>query len=156
VMIKMESTLESMGFDEYEELALRTASKESLVDESTMLNAAALGLNREAGEIADHVKKVMFHGHPLDEATRDKIAKEIGDILWYCAMGARGIGVGLGDIAEMNVEKLRKRYPEGFSTENSLNRPHGSPSALRYPCLSRKRAGSSTAVFTASETVSAI
>ena len=113
------------SFDEYQELALRTASKESLVDQSTMLNAAALGLNGEAGEIADHVKKIMFHGHPLDDATRDKIAKEIGDILWYCAIGARGIGLGLSEIAEMNVEKLKKRYPEGFSTENSLNRPHG-------------------------------
>lgn len=113
------------GFDEYQELALRTASKESLVDQSTMLNAAALGLNGEAGEIADHVKKLMFHGHPLDDATRDKIAKEIGDILWYCAMGARAIDMGLGEIAAMNVEKLRKRYPEGFSTERSLNRPHG-------------------------------
>ena len=114
-----------MNFDNYQELALRTASRESLVDESTMLNAAALGLNGEAGEIADHVKKVMFHGHPLDDDTRDKIAKELGDILWYCAMGARGIGIGLGDIAQMNVEKLKKRYPDGFSTENSLNRPLG-------------------------------
>ncbi|MEO5589439.1 MAG: nucleoside triphosphate pyrophosphohydrolase family protein [Gemmatimonadaceae bacterium] len=112
-------------FDEYEELALRTASAESLVDERTMLNAAALGLNGEAGEIADHVKKLIFHGHPLDDATRDKIAKEIGDILWYCAMGARGIGVPLSRIAGMNVEKLKKRYPEGFSTDRSLNRPDG-------------------------------
>jgi len=112
-------------FDLYQQLALRTASAESLVDSGTMLNAAALGLNGEAGEIADHVKKVMFHGHPLDEATRDKIAKEIGDILWYCAMGARGLGLGLGEIAEMNVEKLKKRYPEGFSSDRSLNRPHG-------------------------------
>ena len=116
---------ERVGFDEYQELALRTASKESLTDESTMLNAAALGLNGEAGEIADHVKKIMFHGHPLDDATRDKIAKEIGDILWYCAMGSRGIGIDLGEIARMNVEKLRKRYPSGFSTEESLHRPHG-------------------------------
>jgi NTP pyrophosphatase (non-canonical NTP hydrolase) len=113
------------GFDEYQELALRTASRESLVDQPTMLNAAALGLNGEAGEIADHIKKIMFHGHPLDEVTREKIAKEIGDILWYCAMGARGIGMSLSEIAVMNVEKLKKRYPEGFSTENSLNRPHG-------------------------------
>lgn len=112
-------------FDTYQELALRTASAESLKDSSTMLNTAALGLSGESGEIADHVKKVMFHGHPLDEATRDKIAKEIGDILWYCAMGARGIGLGLSEVATMNVEKLKKRYPEGFSTENSLNRPHG-------------------------------
>ena len=113
------------SFDEYQALALRTASPESLVDSATMLNAAALGLNGEAGEIADHVKKIMFHGHPLDDATRDKIAKEIGDILWYCAMAARGLGLGLGDVAEMNVEKLRKRYPDGFSSDRSLNRPHG-------------------------------
>ncbi|HUQ47619.1 MAG TPA: nucleoside triphosphate pyrophosphohydrolase family protein [Gemmatimonadaceae bacterium] len=112
-------------FDTYQDLALRTASASSLQDTSTMLNTAALGLAGESGEIADHVKKVMFHGHPLDDATKDKIAKEIGDILWYCAMGAQGIGISLGEIATMNVEKLKKRYPEGFSTENSLNRPHG-------------------------------
>jgi len=112
-------------FNTYQDLALRTASAESLADTGTMLNTAALGLSGESGEIADHIKKIMFHGHPLDDATRDKIAKELGDILWYCAMGARGIGLSLGDIATMNVEKLKKRYPEGFSSENSLNRPHG-------------------------------
>ena len=112
-------------FDEYQRLALRTASSESLTDAGTTLNAAALGLNGEAGEIADHVKKIMFHGHPLDDATRDKVAKEIGDILWYCALAARGIGLNLGEVANMNVEKLKKRYPEGFSTDRSLNRPDG-------------------------------
>lgn len=112
-------------FDTYQELALRTASPESTATSLTLLNSAALGLSGESGEIADHVKKVMFHGHPLDDAMRDKIAKEIGDILWYCAMGAKGIGLGLGEIARMNVEKLKKRYPDGFSSERSLDRQHG-------------------------------
>ena len=116
---------EFTDFDTYEALALRTASPTSTESELAMLTSAALGLSGESGEIADHVKKIAYHGHPLDDATRDKIAKEIGDILWYCAMGSRGIGIGLGEIAQMNVEKLKKRYPEGFSTENSLNRPHG-------------------------------
>ena len=117
------STLED--FDEYQELALRTASPQSTKSEQTLLDAAALGLSGESGEIADHVKKILYHGHPLDDDTRDKIAKEIGDILWYCAVGARGINMSLAEIARMNVEKLRKRYPEGFSTEKSLHRPHG-------------------------------
>lgn len=112
-------------FDEYQELALRTASGKSIEGELAMLTTAALGLSGESGEIADHIKKIVYHGHPLDDETRDKIAKEIGDILWYCAMGSRGIGIGLAEIARMNVEKLKKRYPQGFSTEESLNRPHG-------------------------------
>ncbi|MFN2602233.1 MAG: nucleoside triphosphate pyrophosphohydrolase family protein [Gemmatimonadaceae bacterium] len=112
-------------FDEYQELALRTASSASAESETALLMSAALGLSGESGEIADHVKKIVYHGHPLDDETRDKIAKEIGDILWYCAIGSRGIGIDLAEIARMNVEKLRKRYPEGFTTENSLNRPHG-------------------------------
>jgi NTP pyrophosphatase (non-canonical NTP hydrolase) len=113
------------AFDTYQELALRTASPTSTETESAMLTSAALGLSGESGEIADHVKKIVYHGHALDDDTRNKIAKEIGDILWYCAIGSRGIGVSLSEIARMNVEKLRKRYPEGFTTERSVNRPHG-------------------------------
>ena len=112
-------------FDVYQGLALRTASAESTATPLTLLDASALGLSGESGEIADHVKKILYHGHPLDDATRDKIAKELGDILWYCALGAKGIGMSLAEIAVMNVAKLEKRYPDGFSTENSLNRPHG-------------------------------
>ena len=121
----MKPLQELSDFDEYQELALRTASPKSTESELAMLTSAALGLSGESGEIADHVKKIVYHGHPLDDETRDKIAKEIGDILWYCAIGSRGIGIGLAEIARMNVEKLRKRYPAGFSTRKSLTRPHG-------------------------------
>lgn len=80
---------------------------------------AVLGLNGEAGEIADHVKKAVFHGHTLDHVA---LAKELGDILWYVAQAATASGFGLDEIAAMNIEKLRKRYPEGFSSEASINR----------------------------------
>jgi NTP pyrophosphatase (non-canonical NTP hydrolase) len=53
---------------------------------------------------------------------RDKIIDEAGDCLWYLAAIASGLGVGLGEIAEGNVEKLRKRYPEGFEAHRSVNR----------------------------------
>ena len=105
-----------MNFNEYQKLALRTASKQS--DENTIMNGV-LGLNGEAGEVADLVKKHLFQGHELD---KDKFAYEIGDILWYCAVLAEGINYTLSMIADMNVDKLKKRYPNGFEAERSLNR----------------------------------
>lgn len=78
-----------------------------------------MGLSGESGEVTDHIKKVAFQGHDLD---KEEIAKELGDVLWYVARTADSIGYKLEDIAEMNVKKLRKRYPNGFSEEASRNR----------------------------------
>ena len=105
-----------MNFNEYQVLALRTASKQS--NENMIINGA-LGLNGEAGEVADIIKKHLFQGHELD---KDKIAYEIGDVLWYCAVLAKGIGHSLDTIADMNIDKLKKRYPNGFLAEASINR----------------------------------
>lgn len=69
--------------------------------------------------MADIIKKHIGHGHPLDT---EKVHKELGDVLWYVAVLARRIGSTLEDVAASNVEKLRKRYPEGFSSERSINR----------------------------------
>ena len=102
--------------NEYQQLALRTSGAK---DPEHMVLNSALGLNGEAGEVADLVKKHIFQGHDLD---RDKMAKELGDVLWYVASGAAGIGYTLAEIAEMNAEKLRRRYPDGFDVEKSLNR----------------------------------
>ena len=82
---------------------------------------AALGLCGEAGEFADLVKKAMFHG-PGHELDVDKAAKELGDVLWYIADAAAALGISLEKVAEMNRDKLRKRYPEGFQPKASAQR----------------------------------
>jgi NTP pyrophosphatase (non-canonical NTP hydrolase) len=65
------------------------------------------------------IKKMAAHGHPT---TKQEMADELGDILWYLAESATACDLTLNEVAEMNVEKLRERYPEGFSQERSINR----------------------------------
>jgi NTP pyrophosphatase (non-canonical NTP hydrolase) len=103
-----------MKLNEYQELASRTAHHHF----NEKLNYA-LGLNGEAGEVADLIKKQVFHNHDINLAD---VAKELGDTLWYISNLARSYGFSLEGIAEMNIRKLQKRYPEGFSTEASVNR----------------------------------
>lgn len=109
-----------MTANEYQELALRTLNRE--LTNSEILADGALGLNGEAGECADIVKKYMFQGHALD---REHLAKELGDVAWYLAVTAYAIGYKLGDILQMNIEKLQERYPEGFDEFRSRNRKAG-------------------------------
>lgn len=80
---------------------------------------AALGLAGESGEVADHVKKMLAQGHDLDT---QHVAKELGDILWYVVLACDAINVPLGNVMQMNIDKLRKRYPDGFDAERSRNR----------------------------------
>lgn len=101
---------------------MRTASRETLASLTTQLTTAALGFAGEGGEFAEQIKKFLYHGHRLDV---EKLEKEVGDILWYCALAAKGLGTDLDAIAEANIRKLEARYPDGFSTERSLHRPHG-------------------------------
>lgn len=78
-----------------------------------------LGIAGEVGEVADLVKKSLFHGHKIDQ---ESIKKELGDVLWYMAQLARLAGITLEDVAVANIEKLKERYPDGFSVEASINR----------------------------------
>ena len=107
-----------MTINEYQTAALRTAQTEELTHIELVMNAA-LGLCGESGEVSDIVKKFRFQGHDLDF---DHIAKELGDIAWYLAVGAYAIGYDLETILQMNVDKLKARYPDGFSTDRSLHR----------------------------------
>ena len=107
-----------MTINEYQTAALRTAQTDKLTANELLLNAA-LGLCGESGEVADLLKKYHFQGHNLDF---DHVAKELGDVAWYLAVGAYAIGYNLETILQMNVDKLKARYPDGFSTDRSLHR----------------------------------
>ena len=105
-----------MSFKEYQELAQRTSNTKNKSDK---LMNGLLGLNGEAGEAIDILKKYYYQGHELD---REKLKDECSDVLWYLAEIAEGLGITLEDIAKHNIDKLKKRYPEGFAMERSLNR----------------------------------
>ena len=106
-----------MDFNEYQILAMKTASDKS---KQNMVLNGVMGLCGEAGECIDVVKKHMFQGHELD---RKKLIDEASDCLWYLAEIASGLDMPLEEIARHNVEKLSRRYPNGFDIDRSVNRP---------------------------------
>lgn len=106
-----------MTGNEYQALARRTMNP-ALTPEEMLINGV-MGLGGESGEVLDLMKKHLFHGHPLD---REALVKELGDVAWYLAECATALEVPLDIILETNIEKLKRRYPEGFSTERSLHR----------------------------------
>lgn len=105
--------MSDLTFNEYQRESARTRAGEP------DLILAALGLTGEAGEFADHVKKWYAQGHEIDE---DKLALELGDLLWYIACAADALGRRMSHIAIGNVAKLAARYPDGFTVERSMNR----------------------------------
>ena len=84
----------------------------------TILNAC-LGLSGEVGEFNDMIKKWIFHEKELDE---EHLKKECGDIMWYIAMMCHAFRWDLDKIMQMNIDKLKARYPEGFDTDRANNR----------------------------------
>ena len=106
--------------NEYQLEALRTAS--GMNKEYPMSLNGVMGLAGESGECVDMMKKHLFQGHPLEV---EHMAKELGDVAWYLAITAHAIGYDLETILQMNVDKLRKRYPNGFEAQRSLHREEG-------------------------------
>lgn len=116
-----------MNMTEYQRLAMRTANFAIYSSDMDAVVNAALGLCGEAGEFADILKKHLYqnseeHPTPID---RTHLEKELGDILWYVALACEGLGTNISTIMEMNIEKLRKRYPDGFSADRSQHREKG-------------------------------
>ena len=109
-----------MTINEYQKLAMTTLNPE-LSKKDVLINSV-MGLCGEAGEAIDIVKKWLAQGHELD---KEHLAKELGDIAWYLAEAATALELPLEDILRANLEKLKKRYPEGFEAGRSLQRPQG-------------------------------
>lgn len=107
-----------MTLNEYQKEVLRTETR-PLADNTEHLVAHTLGLAGEAGEFANIVKKAWAHGHDWDVA---HMRDELGDVLWYVSALAFRLGMSLEEVAQTNVTKLQKRYPDGFSSERSINR----------------------------------
>ena len=106
-----------MTINEYQKLAMTTLNKD-LNNDQVLLNGV-MGLCGESGEVIDIVKKHISQGHPLK---RDKLIEELGDVAWYLAETAYALGVDLETVLAGNINKLKERYPEGFSIEKSINR----------------------------------
>ena len=106
-----------MTINDYQRLAMKTLNP--ALDKKDVLINGVMGLCGESGEAIDIVKKWLAQGHQLD---REKLAKELGDVAWYLAETAYALDIPLEDILRGNIEKLAKRYPEGFAAEKSINR----------------------------------
>lgn len=109
-----------MDLNEFKDACLRTAKdKNTLSEDSGVLFNWILGLCGESGELADAIKKYKYHGHELNFGD---IQKELGDVIYYWTMLCHYFNLDPNVILEMNVEKLIKRYPDGFSSFSSINR----------------------------------
>lgn len=109
-----------MTVNEYQREAMATLNPE-LSRKDVLINSV-MGLCGESGEAIDIVKKWLAQGHELD---KERLAGELGDIAWYLAEAATALDMTLEEIFARNIEKLRKRYPEGFDAKRSLRRPNG-------------------------------
>lgn len=112
------------GLSEYQVAAARTLARKPLsaysADELRLkLAVMGLGVAGEAGEVVELIKKHVGHGHELPP---EQLKKELGDVLWYVAAIATLAGFSLDEVAQLNIAKLKARYPEGFSEAASKNR----------------------------------
>tara|TARA_B100001564_G_C20408615_1_gene564606 strand:- start:174 stop:584 length:411 start_codon:yes stop_codon:yes gene_type:complete len=94
--------------------------------EMPRLLTAALGLSAEAGEFTEVVKKIVFQGKPLDKDNIYHMQRELGDVLWYWMQGCMALNIDPNDVIQMNIDKLKSRYPGGnFFAHYSENRKDG-------------------------------
>ncbi len=106
-----------MEIREYQKLSTRTLDKN--LDFHKQLNNMLLGISGETGETIDLFKKHLYQGHRLDNT---KVSLEIGDIMFYLTNLCTLLEINMEDVLEINVHKLRNRYPNGFEAKRSVDR----------------------------------
>ena len=90
------------------------------------LLTAAVGMSAESGEFTEVVKKIIFQGKPVNDENIFHLKRELGDIMWYVAQACMALDTDFNEIIEMNVDKLKARYPGGeFDVHHSENRKEG-------------------------------
>ena len=109
-----------MTVNEYQRLAMSTLNPD-LGRKEVLINSV-MGLCGESGEAIDIVKKWLAQGHELD---KERLAKGLGDVAWYLAEAATALEIPLESIFQGNLEKLKKRCPEGFDAQKSIARLSG-------------------------------
>ncbi|SRR5213592_1672649 len=108
--------------NEYQKLVGRTLLDKPdipLSPSETMQIWCAMGLAGESGEACDNIKKGIFHRHGID---KNKLTKELGDVAWYLAALCTKFDISLEEVMIINIEKLKERYPNGYTSESSMNR----------------------------------
>jgi NTP pyrophosphatase (non-canonical NTP hydrolase) len=108
-------TRHTVTLNDYQRLTRRTVPES--MTKSDILMMGVMGCCGEAGELMEVLKKHLYQERPLDT---DRLSNELGDILWYVARVADGLGLDLSLVAMANIEKLQLRYPDGWSLEDSL------------------------------------
>lgn len=106
-----------MTINEYQRQANRTSAHLSNMEK---IRNGCYGMCGESGECIDILKKYEFQGHDFN---KEKLIDELSDVLWYVAQTATGLGIQLSEVAQHNIDKLKKRYPDGFDSERSIHRP---------------------------------
>jgi NTP pyrophosphatase (non-canonical NTP hydrolase) len=124
-LAKLAETKSIDSVRDYQQLALRTLAADVKADHFKVCMNALSGMMSETGEVAEIIKKHFFHHHPMDDASRMHLKKEMGDQMWYWVVMCYAFDFDPAEILAINITKLIARYPEGFSTERSLNRAPG-------------------------------
>lgn len=106
-----------MEIKEFQNRSTRTINCDLTTEQ--VISNMCMGISGETGEVIDIIKKHLYQGHKLN---KEHLIEELGDVMFYVANLATLLGIDMQDVLQNNVDKLLKRYPNGFSKEKSVNR----------------------------------